>query len=203
MVHRCANASATRPARRYYRILTSIENRFPISKDKGHAQVAFAWQDAFRPKTRVMQNNIHFEKAAVLFNLGAVLNQTALQCDRTTPEGLQQACKLFQVRRCTYHYGSGARPCLFIAEAPDARWRMPSSLPDPCAEQYAAFCAALSTLQEAAGAFAYLLEAEASKVDSPRPLDLIPEAITSMEKLMLAQVRQIGHNGRIAPSTTR
>lgn len=35
--------------RRYYRCLTAIETRFPISKDKMHAQVAFTWCDAFRP----------------------------------------------------------------------------------------------------------------------------------------------------------
>lgn len=83
---------------RYIRCLTAIENRFPISKEKGHAQVAFTWYDAFRPSKKSTQYNIHFEKAAVLFNLGAVLSQQALACDRTTADGLLQAGKLFQVR---------------------------------------------------------------------------------------------------------
>jgi programmed cell death 6-interacting protein len=83
---------------RYFRLLTSVENRFPISRERGHAAVSFVWYDAFRPKTKTSQSNIHFEKSAVLFNLGACLNQSALACDRTAADGLQQACKLFQVR---------------------------------------------------------------------------------------------------------
>ena len=83
---------------RYFRCLTAIETRFPISKEKGNAQVAFSWADAFRPAKKQQQYNVHFEKASVLFNLGVVLSQLGLSCDRTVAEGLTQACKLFQVR---------------------------------------------------------------------------------------------------------
>lgn len=44
-------------------------------------------------------------------------------------------------------------------------------------------------LQEAAGMFAYLKENEASKVDNPRSVDLSPECLSMMEKLMLAQAQ--------------
>ncbi|KAJ9513660.1 hypothetical protein QJQ45_015416, partial [Haematococcus lacustris] len=81
---------------KYYRSLTAIETRFPISKEKGHAAVAFTWYEAFRPAKKATQTNIHFEKAGVLFNYGAVIGQAALNCDRTSPEGLVQATKLFQ-----------------------------------------------------------------------------------------------------------
>lgn len=53
--------------------------------------------DAFRPRNKLSQTNIHYEKAAVLFNLGAILSQQALACDRQSTEGLTLACKGFQV----------------------------------------------------------------------------------------------------------
>lgn len=39
--------------------------------------------------------------------------------------------------------------------------------------------------------FAHLRDAEANKVDAPRPVDLTPECCSMMEKLMLAQA-QVG-----------
>ncbi|GAX77401.1 hypothetical protein CEUSTIGMA_g4847.t1 [Chlamydomonas eustigma] len=81
---------------KYLRCLAAIETRFPISKDKGQAQVNFTWCDAFQPKKKATQANIHFEKAALMFNLGAVMSQIAIACDRSTGDGLKQACQLFQ-----------------------------------------------------------------------------------------------------------
>lgn len=40
---------------RYYRALTSIETRFPISKDPNHVHVAFVWFDAFRATKKAEQ----------------------------------------------------------------------------------------------------------------------------------------------------
>lgn len=81
---------------KYFRALTAIEARFPISAERGHAKLSFPWADAFRPAKRAAQRNVHFEKAAVLFNVGAVLSQQALQVERGTGEGITQACRLFQ-----------------------------------------------------------------------------------------------------------
>lgn len=53
--------------------------------------------DAFRPTKRCEQASIHFEKAAILFNLGALQSQIALQTERTTDAGVKEAAKLFQV----------------------------------------------------------------------------------------------------------
>lgn len=53
-------------------------------------------------------------------------------------------------------------------------------------------CAALVSPwppQEAAGMFAHVKENEASKIDNPRPIDLSPECLSMMEKLMLAQAQ--------------
>jgi hypothetical protein len=65
--------------------------------------VAFAWYDAIRSNKKSTQNNIHLEKAALLFNLAACMSQQGLAADRATGEGLKQAHGLFQVsraRRC-------------------------------------------------------------------------------------------------------
>jgi programmed cell death 6-interacting protein len=40
---------------------------------------------------------VHLEKAALLFNVAAVMSQQALQVERGVGEGATQACKLFQV----------------------------------------------------------------------------------------------------------
>ena len=49
-----------------------MDSRFPISRMPGHAAVTFAWHDAFRPQKHSEQTSLAFEKAAVVFNLGAV-----------------------------------------------------------------------------------------------------------------------------------
>ncbi|GBF94332.1 hypothetical protein Rsub_06954 [Raphidocelis subcapitata] len=81
---------------KYHHALTNIETRFPISSERGHVRLPFVWADAFRPSKKASQANIHFEKAAVLFNLAAVISQSALQVERGTADGLTRACKLFQ-----------------------------------------------------------------------------------------------------------
>ena len=81
---------------KYFRALTAIEARFPISSEHGHVRLSFSWADAFRPTKKAAQSNVHYEKAAVLFNVGAVLSQQALQVERGTGEGITQACRLFQ-----------------------------------------------------------------------------------------------------------
>lgn len=81
---------------RYYKALTVMETRFPISKDREHVMLSFTWYDAFRASKRAEQYSIHFEKAAVMFNIGAVLTQQALACDRTQDQGMKDAAKRFQ-----------------------------------------------------------------------------------------------------------
>lgn len=81
---------------RYYKALTVMETRFPISKDRSHVMISFTWYDAFRASKRTEQYSIHFEKAAIMFNLGAVLTQQALACDRTQDQGMKDAAKKFQ-----------------------------------------------------------------------------------------------------------
>ena len=74
-----------------------METRFPISRDRDHVHIAFKWFDAFRPTRALEQSSIHYEKAAILFNLAAVLTQQGLGYDRSTDSGLKDAARKFQV----------------------------------------------------------------------------------------------------------
>ncbi|ERN14052.1 hypothetical protein AMTRI_Chr01g111370 [Amborella trichopoda] len=80
----------------YFRSLSVIESRFPISPEKDHVNVTFTWADAFKSNRKASQQSIHLEKAAVLFNLGAIYSQIALGADRTGANGLKTACNAFQ-----------------------------------------------------------------------------------------------------------
>ena len=81
---------------KYFKALCLIETRFPISPDNDHINsVTFVWYDAFKQKQKASQQNIHLEKAAALFNLGAVYSQIGLSFDRATVEGRRQAIHAF------------------------------------------------------------------------------------------------------------
>ncbi|XP_047958678.1 vacuolar-sorting protein BRO1-like isoform X1 [Salvia hispanica] len=80
----------------YYKALCAVESRFPISPDKDHVNtVSFTWFDAFKNRQKASQQNVHLEKAAVLFNLGAVHSQMGLSFDRSAVEGRRQASHSF------------------------------------------------------------------------------------------------------------
>jgi hypothetical protein len=83
---------------RYLKSLAAVETRFPISGEQGNVRISFPWTDAFRPAKKSSQTNIHFEKAALLFNVAALTSQAALAVERGSADGVTQACKLFQVR---------------------------------------------------------------------------------------------------------
>ncbi|KAK6931572.1 ALIX V-shaped domain [Dillenia turbinata] len=80
----------------YFKTLTLMETRFPISPDIDHInQITFTWYDAFKQKQKATQQNIHLEKAAVLFNLGAVHSQIGLSFDRSSVDGRKSASHSF------------------------------------------------------------------------------------------------------------
>lgn len=80
----------------YYRALSVIETRFPISRDSDHAQVSFSWTSASASRRRSKQMNIHFEKASVLFNIAAISSQKGAVQNRETQEGYKSAIQYFQ-----------------------------------------------------------------------------------------------------------
>jgi programmed cell death 6-interacting protein len=81
----------------YYKSLSLIEPRFTIS-------FSFTWYDAFKSSKKCNAASIHFEKAAILFNLGAIYSQIALAADRTTANGLKTACNSFQTAAGAFAY---------------------------------------------------------------------------------------------------
>lgn len=58
------------------------------------------------------QTSVHFEKAAILFNIGAVTSQLAVATDRTTDAGVKEASRLFQVPPDVLHLVSSCSLCL-------------------------------------------------------------------------------------------
>ncbi|GJP84309.1 hypothetical protein CLOP_g14369 [Closterium sp. NIES-67] len=82
---------------KYMRALTVMTSRFPIAPETPHLnQLAFTWFDAFASSKKASQTNIHFERAAIAFNIAATLSQMALAADRSTAAGLKAACNAFQ-----------------------------------------------------------------------------------------------------------
>lgn len=89
----------------YYKSLCLVETRFPISPDQDHVNtLSFVWFDAFKPKHKATQQNIHLEKAAVLFNLGAIYSQIGLSYDRNTVDGRKQASHAFIAAAGSFAY---------------------------------------------------------------------------------------------------
>ncbi|XP_077226675.1 vacuolar-sorting protein BRO1-like [Tasmannia lanceolata] len=81
----------------YFKALCLIESRFPISSDNDHINtITFTWFDTFKNRLKASLQNIHLEKSAILFNLGAVHSQIALSVDRSSANGLKLACNSFQ-----------------------------------------------------------------------------------------------------------
>lgn len=82
---------------KYYRALCLVEGRFPIGPADDQVQLSFTWSDAFRASKKHEAASIHFEKAAILFNVGAALTQSALAVpERSTDAGLKEAARKFQ-----------------------------------------------------------------------------------------------------------
>ncbi|OKL58793.1 pH-response regulator protein palA/RIM20 [Talaromyces atroroseus] len=69
-----------------------LGGKFPV--DVG---VDFSWYPAFGFNTSrpIVQNNLRFELANILFNLAALYSQLAYSLNRTTSDGLKQACNYF------------------------------------------------------------------------------------------------------------
>ncbi|QHN84229.1 hypothetical protein HN873_053925 [Arachis hypogaea] len=84
----------------YFKCLSMVEPLFTsISSDAD--PILFVWYDAFNPDHQdgvpSQLKGIQLEKAAVVFNLGAIYSQIAASCDRTTALGRHLAIEAFKV----------------------------------------------------------------------------------------------------------
>ena len=88
-------------------------------------RIAFTWYDAFKSHKRVEAYSLHLERAAVMFNVGAVLTQQALAADASTSAGMLECAKKFQVcpKACT-----GLVVAMRLARLAPA-WCMPPTTP--------------------------------------------------------------------------
>lgn len=87
---------------RYYAQLERMAQRF-LPREGGAADTSglqrlqFTWNDSFCPRKKSSQAGLAFERAAVLFNYGALESQLGVQTDRSTPDGLKAACRHFML----------------------------------------------------------------------------------------------------------
>ncbi|KAL6911738.1 hypothetical protein ACP4OV_000543 [Aristida adscensionis] len=77
---------------RYHRLLFSARDD-PCAYDD---TLAFTWHDAFRPHLRHASASLRFEKAALVFNVGAASSRIAAAVGRATEGGVKAACLEFQ-----------------------------------------------------------------------------------------------------------
>jgi len=77
---------------RYHRLLFSARDD-PCAFDEN---LSFTWHDAFRPHLKHAAASLRFEKAALVFNIGAAASGIAAAHSRVTEEGVRAACGEFQ-----------------------------------------------------------------------------------------------------------
>lgn len=81
---------------KYHAALCAMESRFPIGEGDDEIEIEFAWFDAFRDTRRSENISLPFEKAAVLFNIGAAQSQHALSLDRKSEQGRKDSKRAFE-----------------------------------------------------------------------------------------------------------
>ena len=61
---------------RYYKSMTAVETRFPISSEKGNVKLSFPWTDAFRPSKKTSQVRSTIRAECTAFFQSCQLNST-------------------------------------------------------------------------------------------------------------------------------
>jgi len=80
----------------YYRFLLALESKVPFGRERGGVGLVFSWNNAFQPAQHAEQANPAFERASIMFNLGAVSSQLAIGADLTTDAGVKTSARSFQ-----------------------------------------------------------------------------------------------------------
>ncbi|KAJ1664129.1 pH-response regulator protein palA/rim20, partial [Coemansia sp. RSA 1646] len=91
------NTSVLKRNTRYYGQLSFILSKFPAD-----VNVQFKWYNAFDCDSSVSCQDLYFEKAAVLFNVGAIYSQLACRESRNDKESLNRAFGYFQSAAGTF-----------------------------------------------------------------------------------------------------
>ncbi|CAF1254501.1 unnamed protein product [Rotaria sordida] len=86
--------SSVRCLKRYYCQLQLLRNRFPMLPDT-ECSVRFTWEDGFQ-KDENTYNDIRFEEACILYNIGAIYSRLGANETRKTHESMKNACTYFR-----------------------------------------------------------------------------------------------------------
>jgi hypothetical protein len=94
---------------KYYSQIELLDLRVPFASVNKHKKIQFVWHDAFDSTIEHKQHALPFEKANILFNLGALLSKEALSkyddSQRTNESAeLVEAVKLLQQSAGIFHF---------------------------------------------------------------------------------------------------
>lgn len=78
----------------YYAQLSFLESKFNICEDG--VKLFFTWCNAFGKQDAVSSHNIGFEKASVLFNIGAIYCQLGVATGTQTEDAIKKSAAYFQ-----------------------------------------------------------------------------------------------------------
>ena len=84
---------------RYYRSLCALEKLFTAESEETTISLSFSWTNSTSARRGCTQGDIRLEKAAILFNLAALLSQQAIYTSNESHSDKQgvAVAKLFQV----------------------------------------------------------------------------------------------------------
>jgi len=88
------DVSGCKTMQKYYCQLHYLASRFPMDEG-GPASLTFSWKLPYTSSFCSAQD-IKFEMASVLYNIGALHTQLGANVDRSSPEGMKMACSHFQ-----------------------------------------------------------------------------------------------------------
>eukprot|EP01127_Copromyxa_protea_P003534 TRINITY_DN1334_c0_g1_i2.p1 TRINITY_DN1334_c0_g1~~TRINITY_DN1334_c0_g1_i2.p1 ORF type:complete len:336 (+),score=43.92 TRINITY_DN1334_c0_g1_i2:49-1008(+) len=79
---------------RYFVMISSVGKRVPISEK--NVRIKFYWYDIYHD-SKTGAHSVAYEKACVLFNIGSLYSELAVQENLDTNEGIKNACKYFRL----------------------------------------------------------------------------------------------------------
>ncbi|XP_047583947.1 rhophilin-1 isoform X3 [Lutra lutra] len=177
------------PLMAYYNQLCFLDARFVAPP--GNLGLHFHWYDSLTG-VPAQQRALAFEKASVLFNIGALHTQIGARQDRSCPEGTQRAVEAFQRAAGEGGLQSG---CLWGMRG-QGRWDGPCCTGIPpswgCGRAVLPPCCE----RPSAGAFSLLRE-NFSRAPSP---DMSPASLSMLERLMTAQAQECIFDGLLLPA---
>ncbi|CAF1230111.1 unnamed protein product [Rotaria magnacalcarata] len=93
-INSSADEAGIQLLKRYYSQLQLLRNRFPMLPDTECA-VRFTWEDAFQKEDNTY-NDVRFEEACILYNLGAMYSRLGANESRRTHDSIKNACTYFR-----------------------------------------------------------------------------------------------------------